>query len=41
VIMMISMIPLGIGLIWTVPMFIVAQGILYRTIFGVLPAPAN
>ena len=36
-IMILSMIPLGIGLIWTFPMFIIAVGILYRTIFGVLP----
>lgn len=33
----ISAIPLGIGLIWTVPLFVVAMGVLYRTIFGVLP----
>lgn len=38
-IMMVSAIPLGIGLIWTFPMFIIAVGILYRTIFGVLPPP--
>lgn len=41
IILTISMIPLMIGLIWTFPLFIVAQGVLYRTIFGVLPAPAN
>jgi uncharacterized membrane protein len=35
----ISAIPLGIGLVWTIPLFTVAIGILYRTIFGVLPAP--
>lgn len=33
----ISAIPLGIGLIWTIPLFVVAMGVLYRTIFGVLP----
>ncbi|TBU71942.1 hypothetical protein [Phytopseudomonas daroniae] len=33
----ISAIPLGIGLIWSVPLFVVAMGVLYRTIFGVLP----
>ncbi|MCU9946561.1 DUF975 family protein [Pseudomonas sp. PDM13] len=38
-IMMVSAIPLGIGLVWTFPMFIIAVGILYRTIFGVLPPP--
>lgn len=37
IILFLSMLPLFIGLIWTFPMFIVAQGILYRTIFGVLP----
>jgi uncharacterized membrane protein len=35
-----SMIPLGIGLIWTLPLFIISMGVLYRTIFGVLP-PSN
>lgn len=35
-IMAISMIPLGIGLIWTWPLFIISKGILYRNIFGVL-----
>jgi hypothetical protein len=28
------MIPLGLGLIWTVPMGILVNGIVYRTIFG-------
>lgn len=37
VIMLIGMIPLGIGLIWTLPLFIISMGVLYRTIFGVLP----
>ncbi|TBU96342.1 DUF975 family protein [Phytopseudomonas dryadis] len=36
-ILAISAIPLGIGLIWTVPLFVVAMGVLYRTLFGVLP----
>ena len=35
----ISAIPLGIGLVWTIPLFVIAMGVLYRTIFGVLPAP--
>ncbi len=30
-----SSIPLGLGLIWTIPMFIMVGGILYREIFGV------
>ncbi|MEQ9727707.1 hypothetical protein ABRP29_18895 [Pseudomonas sp. WHRI 8822A] len=33
----ISAIPLGIGLIWTIPLFVMVMGVLYRTIFGVLP----
>ena len=32
---MISAIPLGIGLIWTVPMFIVLGGVVYHRLFGV------
>ncbi|WP_394560931.1 hypothetical protein [Aquipseudomonas alcaligenes] len=40
IIMAISMIPLGIGLVWTLPLFIISMGVLYRTIFGVLP-PSN
>ncbi|MDP3848835.1 MAG: hypothetical protein Q8R10_20670 [Pseudomonas sp.] len=32
-----SAIPLGIGMIWTVPLWAIASGVLYRTIFGVLP----
>ena len=31
----ISMIPLGIGLIWTMPMVMIAYGVLYRNMFGV------
>jgi hypothetical protein len=38
-IMTLSILPLGIGLIWTIPLFTVAMGVLYRTIFGVLPQP--
>lgn len=34
---MVSAIPLGIGLIWSIPLFVIAMGVLYRTIFGVLP----
>ena len=30
----ISMIPLGIGLIWTMPMMMIAYGIVYRNMFG-------
>ncbi|MCJ1885759.1 DUF975 family protein [Pseudomonas sp. LA21] len=35
-----SMLPLGIGLVWTIPLLIISGGVLYRRIFGVLP-PAN
>ena len=37
-IVIVSAIPLGIGLVWTIPLMVVAMGVLYRTIFGVLPA---
>jgi len=30
----ISAIPMGIGLIWTVPLAMIAQGVMYRKIFG-------
>lgn len=35
VIMMISILPLGIGLIWTLPMMYIMNGLLYQRIFGV------
>jgi hypothetical protein len=31
---MVGALPLGIGLIWTVPMSVIAMGILYRNVFG-------
>jgi len=34
-ILMLSIIPLGIGLIWTMPMMFVCYGVLYRNMFGV------
>ncbi|KAF1053375.1 MAG: hypothetical protein GAK43_01432 [Stenotrophomonas maltophilia] len=34
---LVASIPMGIGLIWAWPTTVVAIGILYRTIFGVLP----
>lgn len=37
---LVSIIPLGIGLVWSIPLFVIAMGVLYRTIFGVLPAAA-
>jgi hypothetical protein len=33
--LMISMIPCGVGLIWTWPLFVNTKGVLYRNIFGV------
>ncbi len=39
-ILFVSALPLGIGLIWTLPMFIVMIGVLYNRIFGVLPPAA-
>ncbi len=35
IIMLVSMIPLGLGAIWTLPMMMIAYGILYRNMFGV------
>ncbi|MDF3931588.1 hypothetical protein [Pseudomonas citronellolis] len=39
-ILLVSAIPLMIGLVWTLPLAFIALGVLYRTIFGVSP-PAN
>jgi len=36
-IMLVSAIPLGIGMVWTLPLAIISVGVLYRCIFGVLP----
>jgi hypothetical protein len=36
-IILVSALPLGIGLIWSLPMTFISTGILYRIIFGVLP----
>ena len=36
-IMLVSAIPLGIGMVWTLPLAIISVGVLYRSIFGVLP----
>ena len=30
----VSMVPLGIGLIWTWPMFVILAGVVYRSLFG-------
>lgn len=34
---LIGVLPLGIGLIWAIPLFVISMGVLYRTIFGVRP----
>ena len=34
-IVIIGMIPMGLGVIWTFPMIIMVGGILYRQLFGV------
>jgi hypothetical protein len=34
VIMIVAMIPLGIGLIWALPFMLIASGIVYRNVFG-------
>jgi uncharacterized membrane protein len=36
----VAMIPLGIGLIWAVPLISIAYGVVYRTIFGLEQAVA-
>jgi len=41
VIYFISAIPFGIGLIWTLPLFVALQGVLYRRIFGITSLPAE
>ncbi len=38
VILIISSIPLGLGLIWTLPLAMIAYGIMYRNMFGIEPA---
>jgi len=35
IIMVVSMIPLGLGLIWTVPLMAIAMAVLYREVFGI------
>ena len=36
--MIVSIVPLGIGLIWTLPMGVMIKGIVYREVFGYTPA---
>ena len=33
--MILSMIPLGLGLIWSVPLMAIAMAVLYREVFGI------
>ncbi|WP_428356127.1 hypothetical protein [Methyloprofundus sp.] len=35
IIYLISLIPIGLGLIWSVPFFVALHGVLYRSIFGI------
>jgi uncharacterized membrane protein len=35
IIFMISSLPLGLGFIWTWPMFVVLGGVVYRSLFGI------
>ena len=35
ILLMISLLPLGLGLIWTWPMFVVLGGVVYRSLFGI------
>jgi uncharacterized membrane protein len=35
ILIVVSMIPVGLGLIWTVPMSLVLYGVMYKTMFGV------
>lgn len=35
IVYLVSIIPFGLGLIWTIPMFIALQGVLYRRVFGI------
>jgi len=34
ILIMLSALPLGIGLVWTIPMMMITQGVMYRKIFG-------
>jgi uncharacterized membrane protein len=34
VLIVLSIIPMGIGLIWTIPLMMIVQGVMYRKIFG-------
>ena len=35
VVLLVSIIPLGLGLIWSMPFFFISMGIVYRSLFGV------
>lgn len=41
ILFVISSIPLGLGLIWTLPMIMIAYGIMYRNMFGAEPQTIN
>jgi hypothetical protein len=39
IIMLLSALPFGIGVIWSLPLAFISVGVLYRRIFGALPSP--
>ena len=39
-IFLLALVPLGLGLIWVIPMLLVMDGVLYRTVFGINPESA-
>ena len=41
VLVSISALPAGLGLIWTIPMFVVLVGVLYYHFFGIVEEPEN
>jgi hypothetical protein len=38
---LVGLLPLGLGMIWTLPLSIIAFGIVYRNMFGCEPATIN
>lgn len=41
IISLVSIIPLGLGFIWTIPLMVIAMGIVYRNMFGCEPETLN
>mgnify|MGYP001296924804 CR=1 FL=1 len=40
-ILVVAMIPMGVGLIWAVPLTMLCVGVLYRNLFGLSEEPIN